>query len=277
MESRSSHPPARQAPADRGFLPFACDGEVIGWVRAAFAAELRRWPDWFEVRRDGVVFAVAAPGFAARSAAMSTCALALRDRGLVRGWRNEQYAIRSPRDGRTLFEIERSAVHRFGFASRGSNLNGYVGEGTSARLWIARRSPGKPIDPGMLDTMVGGGVAAGLTPWETMIKESGEEAGVPPALAGKAQPMGSVHSAREVDDGFHDETIFMYELPLPESFTPVARDGEVAAFRLTAMREVATQLVRGEFTAEAALVVGDFIDRHCQPGRRRGSADRAAP
>ena len=43
-------------------------------------------------------------------------------------------------------------------------------------MWIARRSPAKAIDPGMLDNLVGGGVAAGQTITTTLIKEAWEEA-----------------------------------------------------------------------------------------------------
>ncbi len=43
-------------------------------------------------------------------------------------------------------------------------------------MWIARRSPTKPIDPGMLDNLVGGGLAAGLTVAQTLVKEGWEEA-----------------------------------------------------------------------------------------------------
>lgn len=193
---------------------------------------------------------------------MAACARTLREQGLVRGWRDELYAIRSPRDGKTLFEIERAAVHRFGFASKGVNLNGYVGVGASIRMWVARRSLAKPIDPGMLDTLVGGGVASGFTVWETLLKESGEEAGIPPTLARKARSVGSVHSVHEVDDGLHDEVVYIYDLALPADFVPTARDGEVASFELTAVSDVAMRLAHGEFTVEAALVGSDFLDRH---------------
>ena len=48
--------------------------------------------------------------------------------------------------------------------------------------------PGRHSYPGMLDNMVAGGQPAGLSLMENVVKEAGEEAGIPCAVAGTARP-----------------------------------------------------------------------------------------
>jgi hypothetical protein len=78
--------------------------------------------------------------------------------GFIPGWRNERYRIAD------AFEIERAAARPFGLTTQAVHLNGIAGD----RMWLARRSPSKQIDPGMLDNLVAGGISAGFSaepPW----------------------------------------------------------------------------------------------------------------
>lgn len=167
-----------------------------------------------------------------------------------------------PRDGTPLFEIERAAIRRFGLTAYGANLNAYVGGGSTLRIWVARRSLSKPVDPGLLDNLVGGGVASGYTAWETLLKECDEEAGIPRDVASQARPAGSVHSLHEVPEGLHNEVVYVYDLPLQPTFVPANCDGEVSEFRLAAVHDVLAWLERGDFAVEAGLVARDFMRRH---------------
>ena len=106
-------------------------------------------------------------------------------------------------------------------------------------MWIARRSATKPIDPGLLDNLVGGGIAAGTSIADTVVKEAQEEAGIPAELASSAQPAGCVRIFREQPDGIQRETIHVHDLSLPPDFEPHNEDGEVAGFRLASIEEVA--------------------------------------
>jgi 8-oxo-dGTP pyrophosphatase MutT (NUDIX family) len=132
-------------------------------------------------------------------------------------------------------------------------------------MWIARRSASKSIDPGMLDNLVGGGVAAGIGVAETIVKEADEEAGIPAPLARNARHAGTVEVLRLQPDGLHRETIHVHDLDLPPAFVPTNRDGEVAGFRLVTAEEVA--LIAGNdkgadvMTADASLVVADWLLR----------------
>jgi 8-oxo-dGTP pyrophosphatase MutT (NUDIX family) len=132
----------------------------------------------------------------------------------------------------------------------------------------------KAIDPGKLDNLVGGGIAAGATVAQTLIKEASEEAGIPGELATCALRAGVVEIWREQPDGLQSETIFVHDLWLPSDFAPANQDGEAVEHRLVTMNEAARLIAvtegPEEVTADASLVVVDFLLRH-------GLVDPASP
>jgi 8-oxo-dGTP pyrophosphatase MutT (NUDIX family) len=247
----------------RRFLPFHVAGVHCGWVRPEFARHLQRWPAVFIVTGKEVALAVAHDSPATRSAVVAPILLTLREEGLITGWRDETYPVAADFGEPPLLNIERAASRVFGIRTRGAHLNGTVGRGTDCRMWIARRAATKSIDPSLLDNLVGGGVGFGFSPEQTIVKECGEEAGIPEALAQRVQAKSTVTLKREVPEGLQWETLYTFDLELDADFKPENRDGEVAGFQLLPIREV-RRLVRDstEFTVDAALVVIDFLLRH---------------
>ncbi len=138
-----------------------------------------------------------------------------------------------------MFEIERAAARFFGIATHAAHINATTTRNGETRMWIARRSATKPIDPGLLDNLVGGGIAAGASIADTVVKEAWEEAGIPADVASSARAAGFVRIFREQPDGMHRETIHVHDLSLPPDFEPRNQDGEVAGFRLASIDEVA--------------------------------------
>jgi 8-oxo-dGTP pyrophosphatase MutT (NUDIX family) len=129
-------------------------------------------------------------------------------------------------------------------------------------MWIAQRSAGKAIDPGLFDTLVGGGIASGLSVRQTLIKEAWEEAGIMPALAQAAVAAASIRVCREVPEGLHAEVIHGFDLMLPADFQPVNQDGEVAQFRRLSLDAVARELDGdAPYTVDAARVAIDCLLR----------------
>jgi 8-oxo-dGTP pyrophosphatase MutT (NUDIX family) len=132
-------------------------------------------------------------------------------------------------------------------------------------MWFARRSPDKAIDPDKLDNLVGGGVAAGATIAQTLVREALEEAGIAAELARRAQAADAVHIWREQQDGLQSETIFVHDLWLTAGFVPANQDGEAVEHRLVALDEAARLIAVAEgpdmVTADASLVVLDFLLR----------------
>jgi 8-oxo-dGTP pyrophosphatase MutT (NUDIX family) len=247
----------------RRFLPFRIAGGLCGWIRPAFAKNLERWPEVFAITTEGVTLADKLDTPAARSAALAPILLALRDESLVTGWRDEAYPVAADFGMPPLLTIERAAARAFGIRTRGAHLNGAVGRGADCRMWIARRAATKPIDPSLLDNLVGGGVGLGLSPEQTIIKECHEEAGIPVSLAKRAIAKSAVSLQREVAEGMHWETLTIFDLELDAGFRPDNRDGEVAEFQLLPIDEV-RRLVRdtSELTVDAALVILDFLLRN---------------
>src|SRR4030095_4203495 len=94
----------------------------------------------------------------ARTRALAPIVLDLARNGVITGWRDELYPVRSGADaaGTPLVFLARAAARPFGITSTAVHVNGIVelASGPIApSIWIARRSMSKAIDPGMLDNM----------------------------------------------------------------------------------------------------------------------------
>ena len=213
----------------------------------------------------GLAFNAALSSSDARTAALDRLVAVLAAEGRLSAWRGERYAIATHLGAPPLCLIERAAARFFGIRTYAAHVNGLVRGGPTS-MWLARRSPGKAIDPGMLDNLVGGGIAAGATVAATMVREAWEEAGIPPEVAVTATPAGEVRVCRSQPDGLQRETIFTHDLFLPADFMPSNQDGEAIEHRTVSLVEAAALIAndRGSdvVTADASLVILDFLLRH---------------
>ncbi|MBM3541249.1 MAG: DUF4743 domain-containing protein [Alphaproteobacteria bacterium] len=247
----------------RRYRPLMVGRSRVGWVRADFAAEIARHPDVFQVTDDAVALAPALDDFKSRSAAVARALAALKADGKVSGWRGELYPVKTSYAAAALFQMERAAVPRLGVRAYGVHMNGYVRTPGGLKMWVARRSRTKPTFPGMLDNMVAGGQPIGLSLFENLVKECGEEAGIPPALARRAVAVGAVSYVAEVAEGLKPDVQFCFDLELPADFAPKPVDGEIESFALLPIAEVADLVARTrEFKFNCNLVVIDFLVRH---------------
>ncbi|XP_007506012.1 uncharacterized protein LOC100032319 isoform X3 [Monodelphis domestica] len=174
------------------------------------------------------------------------------------------------------------------------------------RMWLARRSPHKATYPGLLDNLVeswrpveqgppgvdsagltttrgrdwvrvepgrlcllqaAGGISAGLGVEEALVKESWEEARLPPNLAAQARPVGCLSYAYEEREQAEPravvrECLFVFDLQVPQDFSPQVGDGEVQEFHLWPLDKVREAVSSGSFKPNCALVVLDFLLRH---------------
>ena len=247
------------------YRPFWIDGAVFGFIDDDRVARLAAFPQ-FRAGPDGVTFDPSLADPRARTDAVADAVRVLRAEGALPAWRNETYAIAADFGLPPQFSIERGAARYFGLRTFAAHVNGLVRRGGGAAMWLARRSPDKAVDPGLLDNLVGGGVAAGFTVEQTLVKEAWEEAGIDEALARNSRPCGIMHVRRPMFDGLQRETLFIYDLDLPPGFVPANQDGEAVEHRLAQLAEV-TRIVaetRGpdEVTIEASLVVLDCLIRH---------------
>jgi len=257
---------AALAPPMGEIWPLVVDGHVVGALDPDRVRTLKRFPDVFVVGAGEVGFASHLTDAASRTAAVASVARTLAGEGRLSAWRDERYAVGAAPGGSPLFLLERAAARYFGIRTFAAHVNGTTRRDGDTAMWIARRSPRKAIDPGLLDNLVGGGIAAGVTVAETVAKEAWEEAGLPAALSRTARPVGTLEIRRAQPDGLQLETIFVHDLDLPNDTVPVNHDGEVAEFRVVSPDEVA-RLAANEsgpdvVTADASLVIADWLMRH---------------
>ena len=180
---------------------------------------------------------------------------------MILGWRDESVRIAHHYAAPELLRIERSATRHFGMMCYGAHVNGFARSNGLVHAWISRRSANKSIDPGKLDNLVGGRIAAGFTVDETLRKEAWEEAGLPPRLLEGLSCVSAVRVEYSVPEGLHREILFVHDLWLPDDFKPSNQDGEVAEIRLVPLEEVVEQILAGEFTLDAGTVMIDGLLR----------------
>ncbi len=243
------------------FLPLLHETTRIGLIRQDNAAKLRRFPEIFRIEEDRVTV-LAGGGFERVSAAIDAVVEQLVGDGVIPKWRNEFFAVAPGWGAAPHFRLDRGAVPFFGTRAHGVHVNGWRHDGR-LMMWIGRRAADKKVAPGKLDNMVAGGIA-----WEhglvaTLIKESGEEASIPAALAERAIPVGAVSYRMETALGLRDDVLFLYDLEVPADFMPKNTDGEIAEFMLMRADDVVERVRAGDdFKFNVNLVIVDFALRH---------------
>jgi uncharacterized protein DUF4743 len=245
------------------YVPFVVADHPVGLIAKSFVPELTAYPTVFSVRAEGVWLHSKLLDFDSRTEAMHGALLDLRECGHVPRWCDEAFSVGVSFSTPPLFKMERGAVGRFGVHAYGVHLNGFVRDGDEIHMWIARRSHDREMDPGKLDQIVAGGQPAGLTLRQNLIKECAEEAAIPQFMAEKAIGVGAVSYRFERPEGLRRDVEFVYDLELPDDFTPRNTDGEVEAFELWPLEKVA-QTVRETtaFKFNCNLVIIDFLIRH---------------
>ncbi len=254
------------APPSLDYVPFEVDDAIVGWIATQRLERLASFGDVFTVGSHRIGFVDALADREQRTAALHKVVRVLADEGRLSAWRGERFAVAPDLEAPALFDIERAAARYFGVHTAATHVNGLVDRDGETRMWLARRSLTKAIDPDLLDNLVGGGVAAGFSVRETMLKEAWEEAGIANEIAGEAQSYGTVHICREQARGLQRETVFVFDLHLPVDFVPANQDGEASEHRIVSLgdaaRIIAVDSGRDQITADASLVILDCLMRH---------------
>jgi 8-oxo-dGTP pyrophosphatase MutT (NUDIX family) len=234
-------------------LPFRIGEAVVGWVKPDFAERLAAQPE-IRAAADGVALA--------DGSALQAVARRVSDAGCFR-WRREAFDIRAEPEGPVLAVLDRGALPSFGVLAVGVHVNGLVRRVDGLHVWIARRAANKALDPGKLDHIVAGGVPAGLTPAETLVKEADEEAAIPASQAKQAVEVSTISYAMERQEGLRRDLLHCYDLELPQDFLPHAADGEVEEFELWPIERVmAAVRDTDSFKFNVNLVLIDLFRRH---------------
>lgn len=166
--------------------------------------------------------------------------------------------------------VERFAASLFGLMGRGAHLVAYTDAEGEKKVWVSRRSSHLYTYPGMLDVTVGGGVKSGVSPLETIVQESGEEASLPEDLIRqRARPRGAISHMSVTGKDFKGEKglvvpdyIYVYDIELPHDVVPRPNDDEVDSFYCMSINELQMALLRKEFKPDSAAVLIQFLIIH---------------
>ena len=264
-------------------VPFVVAGQCVGSVALAHGPALRAWPHWLRLQDGpaGIARVHLLPEEeAGRESALASINQSLREQGLIRAWRDEPFPLFGADGRQVLARFERAAARFWGSLTLGAHANGYVAgtDGRPTHLWLATRALNKPTDPGLRDNLVGGGVPLDQTPWEALVREGWEEAGLPPTVMQQARPGRVIRIDRDAPEGRMVEHVHVFDLALPPELIPVNQDGEVAALQCLPLKEAAAVAEAGEMTVDAALVTLDFLLRHAllPPAQHAALQSRAA-
>lgn len=238
--------------------------EATGYLVHEHAKLLRSLgPEWTTLPK-GLCWDTPEKTPASRNMALAQLAAELRTQGQITGWRDEKFSFWLDEQGSSdqrkepdplraeAFRMERAAFRFFGLRSHAVHINGFTPEGF---MWCGRRALSKATDPGMLDNLAAGGLPAGESVFLCGVREMQEEAGLDAALARQAISGGQVETCREVKEGWHHETLWIYNLTLPTEFQPVNQDGEVSEFLCLSPRQVVQAIEAGSLTADAGAVI----------------------
>jgi len=191
-------------------------------------------------------------------------------------WRDELYAVYVDPFGahdaaNRAFNVERAACALFGVVTYGVHMTIYHPRTahTGPQVWVPTRSLTKAKWPGCLDNSVAGGIPAGMSVFDSLVKESMEEASIEEDIVrGHAKAVGAVSYFFQTAQGWlQPEVEYVYDLPVPvdadaSGFQPKPLDGEVESFELLSLQDVITKMHEGRFKPNCALVLLDFMIRH---------------
>ncbi|HEY9572906.1 MAG TPA: DUF4743 domain-containing protein [Pusillimonas sp.] len=244
-----------------GSRPLTVAGKVSGWITAKATNHLCGLPG-VHVEAEAVHVTAAPRQRLPLNGVLAQLAVALKDTGCLRGWRNELLDVFG--EGRRLGVIERAAVRPLGLLTKAVHLNAWSPDG---RLWIARRAASKSTDPGMWDTLVGGLAGAGENLDTSLLRESNEEAGlVPSDLDGRSEQRIILRMHRRLPEGYQVEDVLVSDCVLAESVAPKNLDGEVSEIRLVSIDDLWSMVQANEFTREAELVILDGLQKRVREG-----------
>lgn len=244
-----------------GSRPLTVAGKVAGWITAKATQHLNGLPG-IRIEDEAVHITAAVGQRKSLNAVLADLAIALKDTGCLRSWRDELLDVIG--EGRRLAVIERAAVRPLGLLTKAVHLNAWSADG---KLWIARRALSKSADPGMWDTLVGGLAGAGESLDVSLLRESNEEAGLVADDLHDRSPLRIIlRMHRRLPEGYQVEDVLVSDCVLDDSVAPKNLDGEVSDIQLVGLDSLWAMVEAGEFTREAELVILEGLQKRLREG-----------
>lgn len=245
------------------WLPLWAQKRRLGAVSEDFAAALAQFPDLFEIGSEGVFLRASSKSCAALTQDIERATGILTAQKMLPQPKGEKYRVVDQWGKEPTFLLDRAFAPTFGIMAFGVHVNGLVRTKQGLHLWIGKRSATRDTAPGKLDNMVAGGQPANLGLMENVIKEGAEEADLPVALAGQARPVGMITYLMKDPRGLKQDSLFVFDLDLPETFRPRNTDGEIDDFLFMSVEEAMERVRSGDdFKFNVNLVLIDFFMRH---------------
>ncbi|AFZ83390.1 NUDIX-family hydrolase [Candidatus Kinetoplastibacterium blastocrithidii TCC012E] len=170
----------------------------------------------------------------------------------IKKWNNELLDIIGP-NYEILGYIERSAARILGFKTRSVHMNSWL---NNKELWVSKRSHKKTIDPGKLETIVGGLVSKGEKPEQALTRECYEEANLIERNILASSKLSRIFNIKKnTEEGYQIEELLSKTSLLKESFYPKNNDGEVAIFKKMRIEEITPEILSDSFTIESSIII----------------------
>lgn len=232
------------------------------------------WNDDWEVNHEHKTVRLLKTTFEERRDAIDRILLPERKKGTFRvlnKWTGERFPIFGP-NRELIADLERSASGLFGIVTYGVQLIAYRDDEGGLRIWAARRSSKKTLYPDRLGVTVGGSLPAGETPYECLIREAYEEAGLESQLVeSHAVSVGTISyvtssEAKTTSGGesglIRAEIQYVYDMKVGKDVIPTPNDMEASNISLYSVDEIKRALDDGELTPANACLMLDFFIRH---------------
>ena len=262
------------------YYKFSVEGcsSTLGYMLESVVRTIS-WPGYWTIDHSHKTLQLAGETLERRNQRMAETLLQERNRGQLRildGWRDELYPVYNEHR-EVVLSIERAGSALLGITIYGVHMTAFVrsrdkvkSAEESLRIWVARRSKTKQTYPGMLDNTVGGGMATGEEPLETIVRETTEEASFPVDHVYqhiKSRGCVTYFDIRDERAGgetglLQPECIYVYDLEVEGNMMPSPGDHEAEKFMLWSVGQVKMALRMGEFKTNCALVLIDFLIRH---------------
>lgn len=245
------------------FRSFVISGQRVGYVKDFMCRALAQWPEYFSMSEVKIELIADVKSFDHRSKILDEVVHQLVDQGVIANYLGEVYPVTANSRDQMFAVLDRGSAAYFGIKAYGQHLNGYVISDDGLKLWTACRASDRIHFPGKLDNIVAGGLPHNISLKNNLLKECQEEADIPAQLAKRARATGAITYCCETEVGLKPDTLYCYDLELPQSFVPQNTDGEVAEFQLLNLENLIKQIRdTDDFKPNCNLVFLDFFIRH---------------
>ncbi|KAI0116469.1 NUDIX hydrolase domain-like protein [Nemania sp. FL0031] len=214
--------------------------QPLGYMHYSFV-ERMPWPKFWDIDREKRTLTLkTATDFAGRNKLIDETIRAGVVAGVFEECCNEMFRV-SDANGDRVFDMDGTALDRFGVINYGVHMIGYVHKPEGTKYWVPRRSENKARYPGMLDNTVGGSLRAGEDPFDCMVRESEEELSLSREYtSANLKPYGTISWTMVQNDdgspGCQPQVQYLYEMEFKD-IEPSIGDGEVGELYLKTLDE----------------------------------------